>query len=433
MTQPAAESLWRNRDFVSLLAAATVSQVGSFITRTALPFAAILVLGAGAGEVAVIRGAEIIAGLTIGLVAGAWVDRLRRRPVMIWADLGRALLLGSIPVAFVAGSLTLPHLIIVAFGAAVLTTFFDVADRAFLPTVIGRDRLVGANSTLTATSSAAEFVGFGAGGWLIQVLTAPIAIAIDALSFLVSALFLGRIRAKEPPQTPPADREPVLREIVEGLRLTLGHPILRPLALADASVAGFWGVFGAVYLVFVTEIGFQPAAIGLLAAVGGLSSLVGAVLAERATRWVGGVGRFLISAMVLVAIGNICLAIAPDATIIGIALLLAQQVLTDSSLTAFDVVAMSIRQATVEDRALGRVGASFHTLAMGFLLAGTLIGGVLAETIGLRWALIVGGGGGLLAIAILWFSAVRGMAEVPVGLDRMAGPVIAGEDVPLSE
>jgi predicted MFS family arabinose efflux permease len=191
-------------------------------------------------------------------------------------------------------------------------------------------------------------------------------------------------------------------------------------------------VFGAVYLVFVTEIGFQPATIGLLAAVGGLSSLVGAVLAGRATRWLG-VGRFLISAMVLVAIGNICLALAPDATMIGIALLLAQQVLSDSSLTAFDVVAMSIRQASVDDRALGRVGASFHTLAMGFLLAGTLIGGVLGETIGLRWALVVGGVGGLLAIAILWFSAVRGMAEVPVSLDQLSGPVIAGEDVPLSE
>ena len=432
MASPPAAPLWRNPDFVRLLAAATVSQIGSFITRTALPFAAILILGAGAGEVAIIRGAEIIAGLTIGLVAGAWVDRLRRRPVMIWADLGRAVILGSIPVAFVVGQLTLPHLVIAAFGAAVLTTFFDVADRAYLPTVIGRDRLVAGNSTLTATSSAAEFVGFGAGGWLIQVLTAPIAIAIDAASFLVSALFLGRIRAKEPAPTPVEDREPVLREIVEGLRLTLGHPILRPLALADASVAGFWGIFGAVFLVFATDIGFQPAVLGLLAAVGGLSSLVGAVLAERVTRRLG-VGRFLISAMVLVTIGNVCLALTPDATMIGVALLLAQQVLTDSSLTAFDVVAMSIRQVSVDDRALGRVGASFHTLAMGFLLSGTLIGGVLAETVGLRWALVVGGGGGLLAIAILRFSAVRRMEEVPVGLSHMAGPVIAGEDVPLSE
>ncbi|MDQ2966147.1 MAG: MFS transporter [Chloroflexota bacterium] len=432
MTSAPAPPLWRNGDFVRLVAAATVSQVGSFITRTALPFAAILVLGAGAGEVAILRGAEIVAGLTIGLVAGAWVDRLRRRPVMIWADLGRALLLGSIPVAFIAGSLTLAHLILVAFGAAVLTTFFDVADRAFLPTVIGRDRLVTANSTLTASSSAAEFAGFGAGGWLIQVLTAPIAIAIDAVSFVLSAILLGRIRTKEPAPTPPEDREPVLREIAAGLRLTLGHPILRPLALADASVAGFWGVFGAVYLVFVTEIGFQPAAIGLLAAVGGLSSIAGAVFAGRASRRLG-VGRFLISAMVVVTIGNFCLALAPDATLIGVALLLAQQLLSDSSLTAFDVVVTSIRQASVDDRALGRVGASFHTLAMAFLLAGTVIGGVLAETLSVRSALLVGGAGGLLAIAILWFSAVRRMAEVPVGLDRLAGPVIAGEDVPLSE
>jgi predicted MFS family arabinose efflux permease len=417
---------------VALWAATVVSQVGSFITRTALPFAAILVLQAGAGEVAFIRAAELIAGLTIGLLAGAWVDRLRRRPVMIWADLGRAVLLGSIPVAYVAGQLSLVQLVAVAFATAVLTTFFDVADRAFLPTVVGRERLVQANSTLTASSSAAEFVGFGAGGWLIQILTAPIAIAIDALSFVASALLLGRIRAKEPPPSPAEDREPVLREIATGLRLTLGHPILRPLALADASVAGFWGVFGAVYLVFATSIGFEPAAIGLLAAVGGLSSIAGAVLAGRASRRLG-IGRFLISTMVLVTIGNVCIALTPDATIVGVALLLAQQLLSDSSLTAFDVVAVSIRQATVDDRTLGRVVASFHALAMGFMLTGTVIGGILGETIGLRAALVVGALGGVLAIAILWFSAVRKMEAVPVGLDRLGRPVIAGDDVPLSE
>ncbi len=423
-------SIWRNDDFVRLFAATTISKVGSFITRTALPFAAILVLGAGTGEVAVIRAAELVAALAVGLVAGAWVDRLRRRPVLIWTDLGRAALLASVPVAFLAGSLTLPHLVLVAFATAVLTTFFDVADRAYLPTVVGRDRLVGANSALTASSSAAEFVGFGAGGALIPVLTAPSAIAIDAASFVVSALVLGRIRAAEPPPRALAQREPVLREIAEGLRLTLGHPILRPLALADASVAGFWGVFGAVYLVFVTDIGFDPAAVGLLAAVGGLSSLAGALVAERATRRLG-VGRFLVSAMVLVTVGNVCIALTPDATLVGIILLLAQQLLSDSSLTAFDVVAVSIRQATVDDRALGRVGASFHALAMAFMLVGTFVGGVLGETIGVRSALIVGGAGGVLAILILWFSAVRGMQDVPVNLG--AGPVIAGEDVPLSE
>jgi MFS family permease len=429
---PPEASIWRNRDFVSLFAATTVSQMGSFITRTALPFAAILLLGAGSGEVAFIRGAELAAGLTIGLVAGAWVDRLRRRPVMIWADLGRAVILATIPIAFLANALTLPHLVLVAFATAVLTTFFDVADRAYLPTVVGRDRLIRANSALTASASAAEFVGFGAGGILIKILTAPIAIAIDAVSFLVSALFLRRIRTAEPAPRPVHNREPVLREIAEGLRLTLGHPILRPLALADASVAGFWGVFGAVYFVFVTEIGFDPAAVGLMAAIGGLSSLGGAVLAEPLSRRLG-VGRFLLSTMVFVMIGNICIALTPDATLIGVALLLAQQLLSDSSLTAFDVVAVSIRQATVEDRSLGRVAASFHVLAMGFILVGTVLGGILGETIGLRAALVVGGAGGVLALGILWFSAVRRMADVPVGLDRLPGPVIPGEDIPLSE
>ena len=193
---PTVPSVWRERDFRRLWAATGVSMLGSFVTRTALPFAAILVLGAGAAEVGLIRGAELVAGLVVGLIAGAWVDRLRRRPILIWADVGRAVLLGSVPLAFALGGLTLVHLVVVAFGAAILTTFFDTADRAYLPTVIGRDRLVEANSTLTGTSAAAEFVGFGVSGWLIQWLTAPIAIALDALSFLVSALFLRDIRPR---------------------------------------------------------------------------------------------------------------------------------------------------------------------------------------------------------------------------------------------
>ena len=428
---PALPDLWRDGDFVRLWAATVASQLGSFVTRTALPFAAILVLGAGAGEVAAIKSAELVAGLTLGLVAGAWVDRLRRRPVMIVADLGRAAILGSIPLAALTIGLSLPHLVAVAFGAAVLTTFFDVADRAFLPTVVGRARLVTANGTLTASSSAAEFVGFGAGGWLIQLLTAPIAIALDALSFLVSALFIRGIRVRES-DPPTHERESVVTEIREGLRLTFRDPILRPLAMADAAVAGFWGVFGAVYFVFATELGFGPGVIGLVAAVGGLSSLVGAVVAGPAVGRLG-VGRFLIAAMVSVTLGNICIALTPDATLLGLAFLLAQQLLSDSALTAFDVVAVSIRQATVEDRQLGRVGASFHVLAMGAMLVGTVLGGILGELVGVRAALVVGAAGGLIAVAILWFSAVRRMRDVPRGIGPLAAPATAREDEPLSD
>ena len=429
---PTIPSVWREPDFRRLWSASTVSMLGSFVTRSALPFAAILVLGAGAGEVAMLRAAELVAGLTVGLVAGAWVDRLRRRPILVWADLGRAALLGSIPVAFALGSLTLVHLVVVAFGAAILTTFFDTADRAFLPTVIGRERLVEANATLTGSRSAAEFVGFGIGGWLIQLLSAPLAIAIDAVSFLVSAAFIGTIRAAEPAPRLAKERTSVAHEIREGLRLTLHDPILRPLALADAAVAGFWGVFGAVYLVFATEIGFSPGVIGLVAAVGGLSSLAGAALAGRAVRYLG-VGRFFIGAMVLVTIGNAFIVLTPDAALLGLTCLLIQQLLSDSSSTAFDVVAVSIRQATVEDRSLGRVGASFHALAMAAMLLGTVVGGVVAEMVGLRAALAVAASGGVVAVLILWFSGIRRMRDMPGGLPRPASAVIAGEDVPLGE
>ena len=429
---PSIPAVWRDRDFARLWAATTVSMLGSFVTRTALPFAAILVLGAGAGEVAILRGAELAAGLVVGLFAGVWVDRLRRRPILIWADLGRALLLGSIPVAFALGGLTLLHLVLVALGAAVLTTFFDAADRAYLPTVIGRDRLIEANSTLTGSSAAAEFVGFGIGGWLIQLLTAPIAIALDALSFIVSALFLRSIRREEPAAPPTVDREPVLREIREGLALTLGDPVLRPLALADAAIAGFWGVFGAVYLVFATDLGFPPGVIGLIAAIGGLTSLVGAAVAGRAVRRLG-VGRFFIGAAVLVTIGNAFIALAPDAMLVGLACLVAQQILSDSSMTAFDVVSVSIRQATVEDRLLGRVAASYHVLAMAAMLVGTALGGIVAEVVGVRAALVVAALGGVGAILILWFSAIRRMTDVPGGLPTPATAVIAGDDVPLAE
>jgi predicted MFS family arabinose efflux permease len=422
--------LWQERDFVRLWAAATVSMLGSFVTRTALPFVAILVLGAGAPEIAVIRGAELVAGLTLGLFAGAWIDRRRRRPLMIGADFGRAVLLGSIPLAAVGGVLGLPQLVIVAFGAAFLTTIFDVADRAFLPTVVGRERLVAANSALTASGSVAEFVGFGIGGWLVQILTAPIAIALDALSFLASALLLGRIRGREPAVVvPEGGHEPIIDEIREGLRLTFRDPILRPLALADAAVAGFWGVFGSVYLVFATQLGFGPGVIGLVAAVGGASSLIGALAAGRGVRRLG-VGRFLISAMVFVAIGNTCIALAPDASFVGLAFLLAQQLLSDSAMTAFDIVAVSIRQTTVDDRALGRVGASMHVLAMAAMLVGTVVGGVVAATVSVRAAVAVAAIGGFIAIAIVWFSRLRALRDMPL---PPSPPVVPGVEVPLSE
>src|SRR4051812_35546006 len=208
-------SIWRNAAFVRVFSAATVSVFGSLVTRTALPFAAILVLGAGPLEVAAIRACEIFGGLVVGLVAGAWVDRLRRRPVMIAADLGQAVCLGSIPIAAIGSWLSMPQLIVVALLASAFETFHNVADRAYLPTVVEREQLLAANSALSASGSVAEVSAFSIGGVLVQLLTAPIAIAVDAVSFVVSAIVLGTIRRPEAEPTPVAERTSIRAEIID--------------------------------------------------------------------------------------------------------------------------------------------------------------------------------------------------------------------------
>jgi MFS family permease len=409
--------LRRNRAFVLLWSAATVSVFGSFVTRIALPFVAILVLSAGPAEVAVLRSLELVAALLVGFVVGAWVDRLRRRPVMIAADLARAVLLGSIPVAAIGGWLSLPQVFIVAALAAVMTTFFDVADRAYLPTIVDRSELVRANSALTATSAAVEFTAFGVAGFLVNLLTAPIAILIDAVSFVVSAVLLGGIRRPEPPPPPAADREPVLHEIAEGLRLVVHDPVLRGLLAGVMGLAAMWGVFGATWLLFVTdELHLDPAVIGVVAALGGLGSLAGALVAERAVRRYG-IGRLVIVSLVLAAIGNLLIPLAPAGLpVLAVAFLLGQQLIGDTAVTVFDVTEVSVRQARVHDRALGRVNATVRVAMVLAQLGGTIAGGLVAEAVGLRAAAFLAPAFALIGAGLMWMTPVRGLRRIEAGL-----------------
>jgi MFS family permease len=405
---PFASTLWRNQAFVRVWSAATISIFGSLVTRIALPLAAILILGSGAVEVAILRSMELIATLVFGLVAGAWVDRLRRRPVLIWADLGRAALLGSIPVAFGLGVLTFWQLLLVSALAAVLTTFFDSADNAYLPTIVEREQLVEANGALAASGSAAEFTAFGISGFLVQLLTAPIAIAIDAVSYLVSAVLLATIHREEAPPPPREDREPVLSEIRDGLRIVRHDPVLRAFVGAQMSLAALWGIFGATWFLFVLEeLGLGPAALGVIAGVGGFSSFIGAVVATRATRRFG-IGPVAIVAMLLSAVGNAFIPLAPAGLpLIAVGCLLVQQLVADSAATVYDITEVSVRQTLVRDRALGRVSSTFHVAAVLAQLVATIGAGLLAEAIGLRATSWLAPLGGLVGAAILWFSPVR--------------------------
>ena len=431
MRHPFSSPLWRNSAFLRVWSAATVSIFGSLITRIALPLAAILLLGSGAIEIAVLRSLELGATLLVGLVAGAWVDRLRRRPVLIWADLGRAVLLASIPVAFGLGVLTYWQLLAVSGFAAILTTFFDSADNAYLPTIVERERLVDANAALAASGSAAEFMAFGISGFLVQLLTAPIAIAIDALSFVASAILLGSIRQPEGPPPTKADREPVLDEIREGLRLVIHDPVLRAFAGAQMALAALWGIFGATWFLFVLDdLGLGPAALGVIAGVGGLSSFVGAIIAARATaRW--GIGPVAVAALLLSAIGNAFIPLAPAGLpLVAIGCLVMQQLIADSAVTVYDITEVSVRQTLVRDRALGRVTSTFHVAAVLAQLTATLAAGLLAEAIGVRATSWLAPLGGLLGALILWASPVRTLLVLP---ERPSGEDLPQSGGPLAE
>jgi len=421
---PFASPLWRNDAFVRVWTAATVSIFGSLITRIALPLVAILTLGAGPIEVAVLRGMDLGALLIVGLVAGAWVDRLRRRPVLIGADLGRAVLLVSIPVAFALGALTFWHLLIVAGLASILTAFFDAADNAYLPSIVERDRLVEANSALAASGSVAEFVGFGISGVLVQLLTGPITILIDAFTYLVSAVLLASVRRPEAPPPAVEDREPVMDEIRHGLRVVRHDPVLRSFAAASMLLAALWGVFGATFFLFALEtLGLSPALVGIVAGVGGASSFIGAVIAARSTRRFG-IGQVAIAAMLLSALGNLFIPLAPAGLpLIAVACLVAQQLIADSAVTVYDVTEVSVRQALVADRELGRVAATFSVLAVAAQLVATVGAGLLAEVIGLRAVAFLAPIGGLLGAAVLWWSPVRTLRDLPVRDDRSAAQV----------
>lgn len=414
MRNPFSAPLWQNSAFVRMWSAATISIFGSLITRMALPFVAIIVLGAGAFEVALVRSIDLLAALLFGLIVGAWVDRLRRRPVMVWADLGRAVLLVTIPIAAVGGWLTLAQLLLVSFAVAILSTFLDAADNAYLPSIVPRDELVRANGALAASGSAAEFTAFGISGFLVQLLSAPLAIFLDAISFIISAVLLGSIPRPEPPPPPKADREPVLQEIREGLVIIARDPIIRAFTLASMAMATLWGVFGAIWILFaVDDLGLGAAAIGVIAGFGGLSSLVGAAFAERITRRLG-VGGAAIASMLVATLGFALIPLAPASIpVLAFAFLVGQQLIGDGAVTLYDVAETSVRQALVDDRALGRVAATVQVGSVGAQLAAALGAGLLAEVIGLRATAFLAPLGTLVAAGILIASPVRGLRDLP--------------------
>jgi predicted MFS family arabinose efflux permease len=306
-----------------------------------------------------------------------------------------------------------------------LSVFFDIANQSHLPTLVRREELVEGNSKLSASASVAEFGAFGAGGWLVQWLTAPYAIVVDAATFLWSAFFVVKIETPEPPPAPVHERQHVVREIEEGLRFVLGHATLHALATSSLVFNCAIRIFGTVFLLYVTrDLGFKPGVLGVIFAMGGISSLLGALVAGRVTGRIG-IGPALIASFVLVALGNGLIPIASDASLIAVAFLVAQQFITDPAWTVMDISQVSLRQSITPDRWQGRTNASMRVVEFGGMLFGALIGGWLGGAIGLRATLIVASVACAAAGLPLLLSSVRSL--------RVAEPVAPTLDQTITE
>jgi len=403
--------LWRSPDFLKLWVGETISLFGSQMTMLAIPLVATLTLNVTPIQMGWLGTLQFIPWLLVGLLAGAWVDRLRRRPIMIIADLGRAILLGFIPFAALMGFLQIEHLYAVGFLVGILNVFFEVAYAAFLPSLVPREQLVEGNSKLQTSASIAEISGPGLAGWLIQVVTAPIAMIVDALSYLVSALFLSWIGVPEPIPDSLDERKPILHEIKDGLQILLKHPILRAFALTSTVSNFFVDVHLALYILYATrELGIQPVILGAMYTVASVGGLVGSLLAGRIVRWFG-IGRVLIGMQIIVGISTLIIPLIGRQFVVAVSLIAFAQALWGMAAVIFVVNASSIRQAIVPNDLQGRVMASLRFLTWGISPFGFLLGGALGEMLGLQPALIIAGIGVLSSFVWLLFSPLRSMQK----------------------
>ena len=413
------------RDVRILMAAQSASTFGSFITRAALPLLAIIGLGISAEEAAIIAGVDLIAATLASQIAGVWIDRLPRRPVMIAADLLRALLLASIPLAaFMTGGVSLLHLILVSAASGACSTAFDIAERSYLAGLVPTPDLRSVLAKVLGIRGAAEFFGFGAAGLLVGSIGGPAAIGVDALTYVASALLLTALRVREPRLSKATTRQSFLVEAEEGLRRTWAIPILRPLIASSAAIGIYFGLFRSAYMIYVVRtLGLSPEVVGFIIASGGIASFAGGLLTERISLALG-TGRAISVSLVIVGIGLALVPLAPGASLTGIVLLVAHQFLSDGFETVWEANQGAIRGRVLPDTLQGRANAAFEGVSLLGRLTGIVAGGLIGGSVaGSGAALYLGAAASIAAgvvIGLTKLGRVQKISELPRALDRVA-------------
>ncbi|MEO3803155.1 MFS transporter [Nonomuraea sp. B1E8] len=408
---------WLTRDFLLFWTGDTVSELGNQITLLALPMTAILTLDATPAWVGFITACTTLPILVVSPLTGVWVDRRGSRSLMLVAHIARAVTLATVPLLVWASMLDLPTLAVIALLVGGCTAAFDVAYLSYVPTLVKRDDLVGANSAIEASLSGASMVGPGVAGVLIQIVTAPVAILFDALSYLIAGGTLWAVRSREQAKaTPDASARDELRAVARGTARDIGDgarrmvqdPVLRGLVAVSASFNFFEQAVLTLFLLYATrELHLNVGAIGLVMAAAGVGSVVGALSSSWISRRLG-FGRALGGGMV---VGSVSLALLPAVANSGLWASIAFSAMFafyGLGLTVFNIHTITVRQLRVESTMLGRVNAGYRTITFGVIALGALAGGAAGGLLGFRLALALAGTGLVLgAVAFIWSAAVR--------------------------
>jgi len=406
-------ALWQHADFLKLWSAQTVSSFGARIAREGLAYAAVLSIGATASQVGLLAALAMGPSIVMGLFAGGLIDRRTRRPVMIASDLVRALILIAIPLAAWFHVLSMAEL----YGAAALigaaSVLFDIADHAYLPALITRAYLLEGNTKLGITESIAEIGGPALAGTLVQTLTAPFALAVNAVTYLVSAAFLFGIGVREAPLEKESRRGRWWRDPVAGFRTVRNNPLVWPLFVVGTGSALFGGIFSALYIIFAARtLALTPSLIGVIIAMGGIGSLAGASLAAWFTRRVG-IGPAIVISGLVSALSSICVPLASGPLAVKVGLLVAAQIFGDSFGVAAIIPASTLRQSVLPQKLLGRTAALFQFGSGTGRVIGALLGGFLGDGLGPRPALLIGALGTVAMASWVFLTPLKNLRVLP--------------------
>ncbi len=383
------DSLFARRDFRLLLLGQTTSQVGAQISGVAIPLLAVLTLHATPFELGLVTASSTMAFALIGLPAGAWLDRMRRRPVLVASDLARSALLATIPLAAVLGVLTIAQLVVVSLLTGFARVFFDVGYHSYIPSVIGKDHVPAGNSTMETIRASGQVVGPGLGGWLVTLIGAANVIAIQAGTFVISAVSLVAIRTRKTVAPPRTDRVSLRVQIGEGLAFVGRQPVLRDTAITSAASNFSFAVASAVTFIFLARtLELSATMIGLIIAAGSVTVVLAAAVTPRLSRQAGSARIIWLS---LAVTGPLTLLTPLAQPGWSVALVVVGMGIGELGQIVYAITNVSLRQRLCPDTILSRVTATMRFLIMGTFPLGALLGGTLGELIGLRGTLWVSG------------------------------------------